>query len=248
MKIEKTVIVTGAAGGIGQSMCEIFNAAGYMVIGTDQLADPGKGVHKYVQADLDQMVENQTYREKFFHEIKMHIPDVGLKCLINNAALQIRSHVDKLSTADWQKTFNVNVTAPFLLVQSLLGNLRVGKGSVINIGSIHSRLSKPEFMAYAASKAALDSLTRGLAMDLGGEIRVNSINPAAIDTPMLREGFVGRPEALASLHHHHPSGRIGVPHEVARMALYMASDEIGFLNGSNINLDGGIGGRLHDPS
>lgn len=102
-------------------------------------------------------------------------------------------------------------------------------------------------MAYATSKAALAGLTRALAVDLGGRVRVNAIAPAAISTPMLEAGFEGRPESRAELDRFHPAGRIGRPDEVARAAVWLASEESGFLTGATLAVDGALGVRLHDP-
>ncbi len=95
--------------------------------------------------------------------------------------------------------------------------------------------------------AALSGLTRAMAVDLGGRVRVNAICPAAIHTPMLAAGFAERPDALAALHDAHPTGRIGLPEEVAHLARYLIAEAPDFLNGSCLGLDGGIAGRLHDP-
>jgi NAD(P)-dependent dehydrogenase (short-subunit alcohol dehydrogenase family) len=118
---------------------------------------------------------------------------------------------------------------------------------VVNIGSIHSALTKPRFTCYATSKAALGGLTRSLAVELGGTVRVNELNPAATDTPMLRAGFEGKPGAFERLAAVHPAGRIAAPDEVARAALFLTSDAASFINGESLRVDGGVGVRLHDP-
>jgi NAD(P)-dependent dehydrogenase (short-subunit alcohol dehydrogenase family) len=118
---------------------------------------------------------------------------------------------------------------------------------VINIASIHALLTKPRFSAYATSKSALIGLTRALAVELGGRVRVNAISPAAIATPMLESGFSEDPEGLNRLAAYHPSACIGVPDDVARAALCLAEVKGAFLNGAIVGVDGGIGARLHDP-
>jgi NAD(P)-dependent dehydrogenase (short-subunit alcohol dehydrogenase family) len=170
-----------------------------------------------------------------------------LAALINNAAVQIVKPSAALTTDDWNRTLNVNLLAPFLLTQALLDELTASHGAVVNISSIHAMQTKPGFVAYATSKAALNGLTRSLAVDLGGRVRVNSICPAAIDTPMLREGFAGREESFDRLAQMHPAGRIGEPAEVAALAVFLASDASAFMTGADIAIDGGIGARLRDP-
>ena len=148
---------------------------------------------------------------------------------------------------DWHDTLDVNLLAPFLLTQALLNNLERGNGSVVNISSVHARATKPGFVCYATSKAALAGLTRALAVDLGSRVRVNSINPAAVITPMLLEGFKGRDDQYAELAKMHPLGRIAEPSEIAQMAVFLASNKASFISGTAFNVDGGILSRLHDP-
>jgi NAD(P)-dependent dehydrogenase (short-subunit alcohol dehydrogenase family) len=168
--------------------------------------------------------------------------------LVNNAAVQVLGGVDSLTVADWQRTLHVNLLAPFVLTQGLLPELAAAKGSVINISSIHARLTKANFVAYATSKAALSGMTRAMAVDVGGRVRINAIEPAAIATDMLKAGFEGRPEHFAQLEDCHPQGRVGTPTEVAALAVSMASGELRFLHGACVGLDGGISGRLFDPA
>lgn len=244
----RAAIITGAAGGIGRALCQAFSEAGYYVIASDREA-PGKAVQDfaYVPADLDRFCADAHAREDALMRIRDALTARELAVLINNAALQIVKPAEHLTAEDWSRTFNVNLVAPFLLTQALLPELEAAKGCVINIGSIHAALTKPGFAAYATSKSALGGLTRSLAVELGRRIRVNAINPAAIATPMLLEGFAGKDLALAELEDMHPVGRIGEPREVAALALFLASDAARFINGAEIGLDGGIGARLHDP-
>lgn len=172
---------------------------------------------------------------------------MGLNVLINNAAVQVLGGVGSLSMADWNQTLNVNLLAPFALVQGLLLQLDAADGCVINVSSIHARLTKPNFVAYATSKAALSGMTRAMAVDLGARVRVNAIEPAAIETDMLKAGFAHQPEEYVILQGCHPQGRIGTPAEVASLALSIACGNLRFLHGTCIAMDGGISGRLHDP-
>jgi gluconate 5-dehydrogenase len=141
---------------------------------------------------------------------------------------------------------NVNFTAPLLLSQVFLGRLEKSKGSVINIASIHHQLTKKRFIAYATSKSALVGLTKALSVDLQGRVRVNAISPAAIDTQMLRDGFNNDEATVKMLRELHPSQRIGKPQEVSQLALLLAEDRLGFINGANLNIDGGISNVLKD--
>ena len=144
-------------------------------------------------------------------------------------------------------TLDTNLVAPFLLIQKLLPMLEASQGSVVNIASVHATVTKPEFVCYATSKAALVGMTRAMAVDLGPRLRLNAINPAATATPMLLAGFEGRPEALKELSKMHPLERIAEPQEIAQTALFLCSDKARFITGACWALDGGIGARLHDP-
>ena len=170
-----------------------------------------------------------------------------LKALVANAAHQVVKPSCDLTAADWQHTLGVNLLAPFWLAMAFREELAANHGSFLAISSIHDRLTKPGFVAYATSKAALSGMVRALAVDLGSQVRCNAICPAAISTPMLVAGFEGRTEALAALERHHPVGRLGTAAEVAAMACFVCSEAAGFISGSCIEISGGIGARLHDP-
>lgn len=241
-------VVTGVAGGIGQAIAARFTAAGYLVIGVDCVAAPtGLPVAAYVRADLGEAVADPDYADQVVSGIRQVLEGRRLHALINNAAVQRLGGVRSLTREDWQATLNVNVMAPFLCSQALLPELEAASGCVVNVSSVHARLTKPDFVAYATSKAALSGMTRAMAVDLGGRIRVNAVEPAAVSTAMLQAGFEGRPDAFAQLEACHPQGRIGSPEEVAALVLAVVSGELRFLHGACIGMDGGIGGRLHDP-
>lgn len=203
-------LVTGAAGGIGRALVRRFAAQGYRVLALDCSDKPDDlDCWHYQQVDLEQLVVDSAYTAKCLSDITQLIGNDGLAVLINNAAVQVLGGLSSLTVGDWHKTLDVNLLAPFVLTQALLPQLEAAAGCVINISSIHARLTKPNFVAYATSKAALSAMTRAMAVDLGGRVRVNAIEPAAIATEMLRAGFVGQPEQFANLVGCHPQGRIG---------------------------------------
>lgn len=243
----KTILITGALGGIGSILCKTFTEEGWEVIGMDTRVENSQAPYcKYAfNTNLHLLVQNPNYKKESLKKIREVLPD-GLDVLINNAAVQRLNHFDDIKLSEWQETLNVNLTGPMLLSQELLDLLEQKNGSVINISSIHQQLTKRKFVTYATSKSALVGLTKAMAVDLQGRIRVNCISPAAVETDMLRAGFNNNEEAISELRKLHPSQSIGAPEEVAKCALFLTSEEVKFLNGANLQLDGGISSVLND--
>lgn len=245
---DKAVIITGASGGIGTALVKGFLESGWHVVGTSRTKGDGFPEQAaFIQADLKLIAEDDEALSAFHEGALKACGGVPIKALINNAALQIVKPTSELSAADMQSSFAVNVIAPFRLAQAFLSELSENSGSILNIGTVHAQSTKPEFVAYATSKTAMHGLTRALAVDLGGRVRVNTLAPAAIRTPMLEDGFVERPEKFKELESFHPAKRIGAPNEVADFAQFLCSDKAGFITGATFHIDGGILSRLHDP-
>ena len=254
-------MVTGSEGGLGRALCARLRSAGYRVIGIDRAAvehpgagaetgDAGKGPACDVLLELDLAVA--TAGEGPLAELAAPLGEAlgsdGVELLVNNAAVQLLGPLDRLTAEEWNTTFATNLIAPALLTRLLLPRLERARGVVIHVGSVHARATKPEFSAYAASKAALAGLTRAMAVELGPRVRVLCVQPAAIETPMLRAGFEGRPEAFERLAACHPLGRIASPEEIAGTVTLLASPEgASFATGAVIDLDGGVLSCLHDP-
>ena len=241
----RTTLITGAGGGIGRALCAEFKGDGYIVIATDVIRDDTVDCDHFVEADLKKLCHDEAAIQDFKRQLRL--PDCGLSVLVNNAAVQVLNATESISIQDWRDTLDVNLLAPFLLAQTLLVELEKKSGSVINIGSVHAMATKPGFVCYATSKAALNGLGRALAVDLGNRVRVNTINPAAVATPMLLDGFKGQDEQYELLASMHPLGRIAEPAEIAKVALFLASDLAAFMTGASVNADGGILSRLYDP-
>lgn len=243
----KSVLITGASGGIGQALCAEFSKAAYQVIATDRISAARVKCDIFIECDLEDICRSSNPLKKFIQDVRHVLGDGALGTLVNNAALQILGETKNISIDDWVRTFNVNVTAPFILTQALVEDLSSANGSVVNIASVHSRATKPGFVAYATSKAALVGLTKSLAVDLGGKVRVNALNPAATETKMLVEGFAGKMDLYGDLQKMHPMNRIAKPEEIAQVAVFLASKQASFITGATIDVDGGILARLHDP-
>lgn len=241
---ERVALITGAAGGIGRALVSVFEAQGWRVVSTDRVALDRAS---HVVGSLADLSRPDTTGGAALIAALRNETRGELSAIVHNAAFQVVKPTADLSPEDWQTTLNVNLMAPFWLTQAFLPELAQRHGSVLAISSIHERLTKPGFVAYATSKSALSGMVRAMAVDLGGQVRVNAICPAAIGTPMLKAGFDGQPEAFARLQAHHPIGRIGTPEEVAELAAFVCSDRSPFMTGACLDLSGGISGRLHDP-
>lgn len=250
MNTKPWVLITGANGGIGQALVKEFSSSGYLVIATDivKMNENNPGNVVYIQLDLEQFVIDEEHANSFVLSIYDITKGQGISALINNAAVQILSPAEQLTRAQWQTSFNVNLSAAFFMVQAFLTDLTKNKGAVVNISSIHATQTKKKFVAYATTKAALSSMTRNLAIDLGDKIRINAIEPAAIATDMLKSGFIGKEEQYRKLESFHPIGRIGTPTEVATLAVFLSSVDAGFVQGACISASGGIQNCLSDPS
>ena len=245
--MKPAVLITGALGGIGQSLCGEFRSEGYFVIGTD-LREGECDCDAFINVDIQSLCSNPSVGDHLLKRVQDLLGlQAQLKAVINNAATQILNKTDDVTIEDWRITLDTNLVAPFLIIQKFLPLLEANEGSVVNIASVHAVVTKPEFVCYATSKAALVGMTRAMAVDLGPRIRLNAINPAATATPMLLAGFEGNPEALEELSKMHPLERIAEPREIAQTALFLCSDKARFITGACWALDGGIGGRLHDP-
>ena len=250
MTKKKWALITGGGGGIGKSLVQEFLEAGYFVISADIAYDTiskNSNGSLSLPVDLQQVAKSEDYTNEFVQQIQSITNGYGIDCLINNAAVQILAPCTRLTRKHWQTTMDVNLLAPFFLSQAFSPVLIKNKGAIVNISSIHAMQTKKEFTAYATSKAALSALTRNMVLDLGTEIRINAIEPAAIATEMLKAGFTGKPEQYAELESFHPVNRIGQPKEVAELAVFLCSNKAKFVQGACISASGGISNSLSDP-
>ena len=247
----KLVIITGSSGGIGKELVNCYLESDFHVIGLDCISSDFRDLKNFqeVNCDLLKFVKDEIYRERLSKKIKELIPKNILEFnIINNAAVQITGDFLKLNSDHWDNTFTVNVFAPFFIVREFHEELIKNSGHVVNISSIHSKLTKKGFSCYAASKAALESITRSLAIELSPSgVSINSISPAAISTEMLLKGFSSNPNGINNLKDFHPSRVIGDPKELSEFIKSITRHKGSFLTGENFSITGGIQGVLHDP-
>lgn len=245
MEQKKIILITGVTGGIGSAISSFFKKKGYTVYGTDQFDEIySEDLDFYIKIDLNKFSSDNEYRKQIENELNDKIQN--LNALVNNAAVQKLGAFEEIQMDDWQYSLNVNVTAPLFLSKILLPRLISNSGSIVNIGSIHNQLTKPNFVSYATSKSALIGLTKSMAVDLKNKVKVNAISPAAIETDMLRAGFDNNEKSIQNLKDLHPTQSIGSPLDVAELCYYLIDNKNAFLHGANITLDGGISSVLHD--
>ncbi|WP_349631076.1 SDR family oxidoreductase [Bradyrhizobium jicamae] len=232
-----TVLITGAAGGIGTEMARTFAAAGARLVLVDvvsaaELAEQLGAGHRAYSLDLQDPAA-----------IASLVPKMGDACgidiLINNAGIGIVAPAEQQSVEGWDRAHAINLRAPWLMAVAALPYLKAsGRGRIINIASQAAVVAIAEHAAYAASKAGLVALTKVLALEWAQHgITVNAISPTVVETPMAMVGWSG--EKGENARKEIPVGRFAQPREIASAALYLASKDAGIVTGENLIMDGG---------
>ena len=233
----KVAIVTGGARGQGEAEARLFAAEGAQVVVADvldaegaavaaDLGEAGAFLHLDV-TDEGQWVAAVSAAEARFGPVTV---------LVNNAGILAFEAIHRVTLDDWQRVQGVNVTGTFLGIKSVTRSMaRAGGGSIVNISSTAGLVGLPYVGAYVASKWAVRGLTKSAAIDLGPKgIRVNSVHPGGIDTPM-----TAGTDKDAPFYRRLPISRMGTSEEVARAVLFLASDESSYTTGAELAVDGG---------
>ena len=247
----KIAIVTGATSGMGAAIAKLFAAEGAKVVVNGRNRDRGdqvvnrivenKGQATFVQSD----VSTEDGNARLFHEsIKTY---GGLDIVVANAGFLGLGSIAEISTETWHQTINTNLSSIFYLFRLAIPEmLKRGNGNLIVNGSIAAFKSFPNHPAYCASKGALVPLIKQIALDYGPKIRANLICPGPIDTPLIwdsAKAFPNPEKAVEDAAKATLLGRLGQPEDVAKTALFLASEESSFITGSAITVDGGIMNR-----
>jgi 2-keto-3-deoxy-L-fuconate dehydrogenase len=236
----KKALVTGGASGIGEAICRVFSDAGASLI----VADINKSQSEALAAELGNArpVTCDITQESSVRDMLGALDRLDI--LVNNAGIGLVGGLEETALEDFQRIFRVNVDGTFLVTKYAVPRLIESRGSIVNIGSVAGLIGVKKRFAYCATKGAIVSMTRQLAVDYPTQFRVNCICPGTVDSPFV--------EAYLEKYHRHeketvreqlnqrqPIGRLGKPVEIAHLALYLASDEAAFTTGSIVAIDGG---------
>lgn len=238
----RRALVTGGASGIGEQTVRALANAGAQVfiadlnqVAADKLAVEVGGGASGVAMD----VSDPASVAAAFSKIDQ------LDYLVNNAGVGSVGTIEECAHEEWSRVMRVNIDGPFLVTQAALPRLLASPhGAVVNIGSVAGLVGVKRRFAYCASKGAVVAMTRQLAADYSGRLRVNCICPGTVDTPFV-EAYLEKyhahekEEMRAQLNARQPIGRLGKPSEIAYMALYLCSDEAEFVQGATLEIDGG---------
>jgi 3-oxoacyl-[acyl-carrier protein] reductase len=241
----KVAVVTGASKGIGAGIARALGAAGASVVVNydsdktgaekavaDIKAKGGKAIA--VQGDVSKAADVK----RLFEETRSAFGKLDV--LVNNAGVFKFTPIDEVTEADFNRHFNINVWGLLQATREALPLFGPEGGSIINISSIVSRMGIPGSSVYAGTKGAVDTVTQVLASELGPrKIRVNSINPGMVESEGTHAaGFIGS-DFQKGIEAEAPLGRIGQPEDIAKVAVFLASGEAGFVTGERLSVSGG---------
>ncbi len=246
----RVAIVTGGASGIGQATATLFAKEGARVVIGDRNDQMGEetaaairglgGEARFVHAEITRSADVRKV-------VKDALDTFGrLDVVVNNAAIAGGDGVLEIDEAGWDQVLAVVLKGPFLFIQAALPAMQAqGSGSFVNIASVNGLMGLGE-EAYSAAKAGLINLTQNVATRYGRQgIRANAICPGTVHTPIWQKVLETSPDVFERLSRWYPLGRVGEPEDIARAALFLASDEASWITGAVLPVDGGLTAGLH---
>ena len=249
----RVALVTGAGEGIGRGVALTLADAGAEVFVNDKNPDTGEATAEFIRAsgkraqfvyaDVSNAQEVASMMQSVAQQRR------ALHILVNNAGVNLFKGLQETTLEEWNRLFSVDAAGVFLVTKAAMPLLKdAGGASVINIASVHASLTVANMTAYAAAKGAVLALGRSLAQELGPfGIRVNTVSPGFMDTPLLDSWLATEPDPVATMERingYHPLGRIGRPEDIGNLVTFLAGEESSFINGANILIDGGLTTRL----
>jgi NAD(P)-dependent dehydrogenase (short-subunit alcohol dehydrogenase family) len=222
--MKRAALITGSSGLIGRELCREFISQGFHVYGVDLKSQEKKENFTPVMCDISKEEEVAGV----FQDIE------ALHVLINNGAKSdpYNKKIHELELSEWNKIMATNLTSVFLLSKYAVPLLKKTQGAIINISSTRHKMCEPDTEIYSTTKGGIVSLTRAMSISLAPLVRVNSISPGWIHDPT---------ENLSpDDHHQHPVGRVGVPADISKLALYLSGEDSSFVTGQDFIVDGGM--------
>jgi NAD(P)-dependent dehydrogenase (short-subunit alcohol dehydrogenase family) len=247
------VVVTGAAGGIGGATARAFAAGGWDVAcldvdaaGADAVAAELRSGGAGAVAVACDVADERTVAAALA-QVRERLGQI--RALVNNAGVNTYFDPETMTVEEWEQAFAVDLRGAWLTVKHALPDLRASGGaSVVNVASLHARLTTEGMFPYSAAKAGLVGMTRSLALDLGpDDIRVNAVSPGWTRTRLVDEWLARQDDpaaAEARVLAVHPLGRIATPEQIASVITFLSSDEAGAITGAEVPVDGGLGARF----
>jgi NAD(P)-dependent dehydrogenase (short-subunit alcohol dehydrogenase family) len=243
----KVAIVTGATSGIGRATARRFARDGYAVVAVGRSAPALQAVTGEVEAAggrAQGLAADVTAADSPARIVARAVEAFGgVDALVNAAGIIASGTVETTTDEAWDLMLDINVRAPFRLMREAVPHLAARKGAVVNVSSVTGLRAFPGVLAYCASKAAVDQLTRCAALELAPKgVRVNAVNPGVVVSNLHRRGGMGDEQYAAFLERSretHPLGRPGQADEVAELIVFLATDRSAWITGDTIAIDGG---------
>ncbi|GMK44645.1 short-chain dehydrogenase [Paenibacillus glycanilyticus] len=243
----KTAIVTGGSSGIGEAIVRLFASEGANVVIADRKANDAARLIEQIQINGGSVIAVQTDVSKD-EEVRRLMQETVVQfgridVVVNNAAAIMPKYLEEVEEEEWDRIFNVNLKSVFLMIKHSIAELKKTRGSIVNMSSLNGLIGQKMNPVYAATKGGMNALTKALALDYAPYgIRVNSICPAGVTTPLLEQWISQQADpvqTVRNLNAMHPLGRPATSEEVAQTALFLASDASGFVTGVALPVDGG---------
>lgn len=242
----KVALVTGAATGIGKAIAiEMAHRGASVVVNYVGTPEPAQDVVNSIKRDSGTAIAIEadvSNAEQVSRMIAQTVSQLGrIDVLVNNAGIEKEVPFLELAEDDWDRIIAVDLKGPFLCTQAAAREMaKRGKGTVINISSVHEDLPFPGYAPYCAAKGGLRMLCRDLALELAKyNINIVNVAPGAIDTP-INDATMKNPEKVLALKREIPLGRVGRPDDVAKLVCYLASDDASYITGTTVVIDGGL--------